>query len=138
MLHIRIITEISVLSAINSCQAAIVVALNSIVRSISGKSKSQRITGQLIIWIDSQVIFFKPYTLDIVFLLNFFPGHFRIIWYAAVILECFLIIHGDLLFHDLILTLPGLIRSKPGTEFSFIKAKYGNQSIHRRIQIILI
>ena len=105
LFHVRLTVKISVLSAVSAHQGTVVVALNSHIRHIPGKSKANGITGQTLKGITSQIILLKPYTFDVSALFFFCIRQRAVLLHSGICFKFLFLIHGKLFQKNLILAL---------------------------------
>ena len=105
LFHVRLTVKISVLSAVSAHQSAVVIALNSHVRHISGKSKTNGVAGQTLKRITSQIILLKPYTFDVSALFFFCIRQRAVLLHNGICFKFLFLVHGKLFQKNLILAL---------------------------------
>ena len=96
LFHVRLTVKISVLSAVSPHQSAVVIALNSHVSHISGKSKTNGVAGQTLKRITSQIILLKPHAFDVSSLFFFRIRQRTVLLYCGICFKFLFLVHGKL------------------------------------------
>ena len=138
LFNIGIVVNVTILSAVNTGQSGIIISLKPDICHISGKCESNGITGRLVEWIGSQIILLKPYTCDPGTLLELCVRQSAVFPRIFVLFKSLLVIHGNLLLYDLILTRFRIIICKKLAHFRFIQSQHFSQCFDRRFNSILV
>ena len=138
LLHVGIIIDISVLPSIHTGKGCIVVAFQPGICHVSGKCKSDGVTGSLIKRIRSEIIFLKPHACDLGTFFQLCGSQLAVISRIFVFLECFFVIHGDLFLYDLILALLCGIIGEKFPHLILVKSQNFYKSLNGRLHRILI
>ena len=126
------------MSSIHAGKCRIVISFQSGIRHISGKCKSNGITGSLIKRIRSEIIFFKPYTCDPGTFFQLRGSQFTVVSRIFVFFEGFFVVHGDLFLYDLILTFLCTAVGEKLPHLIFIKSQNFYKRLDGRLHGILI
>ena len=138
LFHAGITVHISVLASVRSHQGAVVIAFDPHVRHIPGKGKADRVAGQRLERIRSEVIFLKPYAFYIFSLCLLRFRKCAVFRYGSILFKSILLIHGKLFFQDLILAFLGIAVCETVADIRFVQPQNCGQGPDGRFDVFRI